>query len=212
MTSRKADRQLFQSLIRMPHSSNRFARLTVIQSRWKVQGKLGTIVRGNVSEYPKLCAVFQRDIGWVLGSRKPLQLVHSCVIEQYFPTLMFSCSSSFPFVFQSWTRKSNYISNLSAYCPKANLRVEPKRGTAIMWYNHVIDQSTGWLSDVDLMSYHGGCDVIRGHKWIVNNWINVIGKNWDDLRTWNDKHKPIKRERGPKNQAALWTCCWRKKS
>lgn len=104
---------------------------------------------------------------------------------------------------QSWTRKSNYISNLSAYCPKANLRVEPKRGTAIMWYNHVIDQSTGWLSDVDLMSYHGGCDVIRGHKWIVNNWINVIGKNWDDLRTWNDKHKPIKRERGPKNQAAL---------
>lgn len=141
--------------------------------------------------------------GWVLGSRKPLQLVHSCIIEQYFPTRMFSCSSSFPFVFQSWTRKSNYISNLSAYCPKANLRVEPKRGTAIMWYNHVIDQSTGWLSDVDLMSYHGGCDVIRGHKWIVNNWINVIGKNWDDLRTWNDKHKPIKRERGPKNQAAL---------
>ena len=72
-----------------------------------------------------------------------------------------------------------------------------------MWYNHVIDQSTGWLSDVDLMSYHGGCDVVKGYKWIVNNWINVIGKNWDDLRTWNDKHKPIKREKGLKHQAAL---------
>ena len=23
-------------------------------------------------------------------------------------------------------------------------------------------------------SYHGGCDVIRGVKWIANNWLNVI--------------------------------------
>ncbi|KAJ7337117.1 hypothetical protein OS493_009969 [Desmophyllum pertusum] len=94
---------------------------------------------------------------------------------------------------QAWTRKSNYLSNLSAYCSKANLRVEPKRGTAIMWYNHVINKSSGWLSSLDLMSYHGGCDVIKGHKWIVNNWINIIGKNWDDLRTWNDKHSTIEK-------------------
>ena len=64
-----------------------------------------------------------------------------------------------------------------------------------MWYNHVIDHSTGWLSSLDLMSYHGGCDVQNGHKWIVNNWINIIGKYWDDLRTWNDKHSKIKREK-----------------
>ncbi|KAL9975549.1 hypothetical protein ACROYT_G012721 [Oculina patagonica] len=97
------------------------------------------------------------------------------------------------FKLQAWTRKSNYLSNLSTYCSKANLRVQPKRGTAIMWYNHVIDQSTGWLSSLDLMSYHGGCDVIKGHKWIVNSWINIIGKNWNDLRTWNDRHSTIKR-------------------
>lgn len=72
-----------------------------------------------------------------------------------------------------------------------------------MWYNHVIDQSTGWLSNLDLMSYHGGCDVIKGHKWIVNNWINVIGQNWDDLRTWNDKHSIIKREKRPKHEDGL---------
>jgi len=72
-----------------------------------------------------------------------------------------------------------------------------------MWYNHVTDKSTGWLSDLDLMSYHGGCDVMKGHKWIVNNWINIIGKNWDDLRTWNDKHAPIKRENGRKHEGEL---------
>lgn len=53
--------------------------------------------------------------------------------------------------------------------------------------------------DVDFMFYYGGCDVIRGYKWIVNNWINVIGKNWDDLWMWNDKYELIKWERGFKN-------------
>ena len=60
-----------------------------------------------------------------------------------------------------------------------------------MWYNHVIDDTTGWLASLDLMSYHGGCDVKRGHKWIVNNWINVIGQDWDDLRTWDDKNRQV---------------------
>lgn len=90
-----------------------------------------------------------------------------------------------------WARKSSYLSNLSAYCSKANLRVAPKRGTAIMWYNHLIDESSGWLSTLDSMSYHGGCDVMKGHKWIVNNWINIVGNSWDDLRTWSDKHSRI---------------------
>ena len=90
-----------------------------------------------------------------------------------------------------WTRKSNYLSNLSAYCFRANLRVTPKCGTAIMWYNHKIDESTGWMSSLDSLSYHGGCDVIKGHKWIVNNWIDIIGDNWDDLRTWSGIHYRI---------------------
>ena len=95
------------------------------------------------------------------------------------------------FILQMWTRKSNYLSNLSAYCFRANLRVTPKRGTAIMWYNHKIDESTGWMSSLDSLSYHGGCDVIKGHKWIVNNWIDIIGDNWDDLRTWSGIHYRI---------------------
>ena len=26
------------------------------------------------------------------------------------------------------------------------------------------------------MTYHGGCDVITGTKWIANIWLNIAGK------------------------------------
>lgn len=57
------------------------------------EGKLGTIVSGHFSE--ALCG-----ISWVLRSGKLLQFIHY-IIQQYFPTLMFSSSSSFPLVFFS---------------------------------------------------------------------------------------------------------------
>lgn len=55
-----------------------------------------------------------------------------------------------------------------------------------MWYNHHVDKSTGWLAGLDGMSYHGGCDVDNGEKWITNNWINIMGKDFENIRTWND--------------------------
>lgn len=33
--------------------------------------------------------------------------------------------------------------------------------------------SIGWMGDVFNRSLHGGCDVLKGEKWIANNWINV---------------------------------------
>ncbi len=39
-----------------------------------------------------------------------------------------------------------------------------------MWYNHDIDKH-GWLGERDDFSLHGGCDIIKGEKWIANNWI-----------------------------------------
>ncbi|XP_068725292.1 transmembrane prolyl 4-hydroxylase-like [Montipora capricornis] len=132
-----------------------------------------------------------------------LRSLNNCRICRYITILYFlndveeGGHTAFPianndtFNYEEWSRKSNYLSNLSAYCSKANLKIAPKRGTAIMWYNHVIDESSAWLSNLDSMSYHGGCDVIKGHKWIVNNWINVIGNSWDDLRTWSDKYSRI---------------------
>ena len=41
----------------------------------------------------------------------------------------------------------------------------------MFWYNHHIDANTGWLGDMDSHGLHGGCDVIRGEKWISNVWL-----------------------------------------
>lgn len=56
-----------------------------------------------------------------------------------------------------------------------------------MWYNHVINEK-GTVGRLDLASYHGGCDVKQGEKWIMNNWINVLG---DEIKTWNDRNERL---------------------
>ncbi|XP_041453052.1 transmembrane prolyl 4-hydroxylase-like [Lytechinus variegatus] len=62
--------------------------------------------------------------------------------------------------------------DLNTNCYK-NLHVKPEYGKAIMWYNHHIDEETGWLSSQNKYSVHGGCAVTKGTKWIANNWITV---------------------------------------
>ena len=66
--------------------------------------------------------------------------------------------------------------NLSVNCHMANLVVPPKKGTAIMWYNNFIEPDSGLLGSVDRYSLHGGCDVIKGEKWIANNWLTAPTK------------------------------------
>ncbi|XP_022097191.1 transmembrane prolyl 4-hydroxylase-like isoform X2 [Acanthaster planci] len=63
--------------------------------------------------------------------------------------------------------------DLSRHCHEANLYVTPEKGKAVMWYNHYINETTGWLGSMNPYSLHGGCDVIQGTKWIANNWITV---------------------------------------
>lgn len=64
-------------------------------------------------------------------------------------------------------------SNLSSHCYDSNVLVRPRKGTAVMWYNHMISNVTGLLGPQDVRSLHGGCDVLEGYKWIANNWINA---------------------------------------
>ncbi|EDO36695.1 predicted protein, partial [Nematostella vectensis] len=63
--------------------------------------------------------------------------------------------------------------NLSVNCHRANLVVPPKKNMAIMWYNHHVDEDSGMLGLLDAYSLHGGCDVIKGEKWIANNWLTA---------------------------------------
>ena len=76
--------------------------------------------------------------------------------------------------------------DLSLHCHNANLLYKPKRGTAIMWYNHLVHPRTGWLGPADPMSTHGGCDVIKGVKWAANTWLNIGYNKDEDLRLWKD--------------------------
>ncbi|PIK45174.1 putative transmembrane prolyl 4-hydroxylase [Apostichopus japonicus] len=68
--------------------------------------------------------------------------------------------------------------DLSNYCKDANLIIKPRKGLAVMWYNHHINNTTGMLGEHNLFSLHGGCDVLKGEKWIANNWI-ALDENHD---------------------------------
>nr|XP_054764841.1 transmembrane prolyl 4-hydroxylase-like [Lytechinus pictus] len=65
------------------------------------------------------------------------------------------------------------IYDLSSHCYKSNVVVPPEKGKAILWYNHYLDEENGWIGENRNHSLHGGCDVIKGTKWIANNWITV---------------------------------------
>ena len=80
------------------------------------------------------------------------------------------CSVSCTFL-QDYEEKDRW--NLGSHCYDANVVVRPKKGTAVMWYNHMISNVTGLLGLHDVRSIHGGCDVLEGSKWIANNWINA---------------------------------------
>ena len=40
-----------------------------------------------------------------------------------------------------------------------------------MWYNFELDQESGWMGAREDRSLHGGCDILRGTKYVANNWI-----------------------------------------
>ncbi|XP_057291010.1 transmembrane prolyl 4-hydroxylase-like [Hydractinia symbiolongicarpus] len=70
--------------------------------------------------------------------------------------------------------------NLSEHCYDSNLVVKARKGTAVAWYNHLVDYK-GWLGALDEWSLHGGCEVRKGEKWIMNLWLTAPYK--DDVDT-----------------------------
>lgn len=49
--------------------------------------------------------------------------------------------------------------------PRANVKVKPVKGNAVLFYNCTPDGRE------DPMSFHGGAPVIRGEKWIATKWL-----------------------------------------
>nr|AXL97329.1 prolyl 4-hydroxylase [Conus miles] len=50
--------------------------------------------------------------------------------------------------------------------PKVGVSVSPVKGMALMWYNY-----QPHMKDRDRLTYHAGCPVLMGNKWIANKWI-----------------------------------------
>ena len=46
-------------------------------------------------------------------------------------------------------------------------------------------EESGWLGEMDEYSLHGGCDILKGEKWIANNWITAPYKDGVHIKsTW----------------------------
>ncbi|KAH9502645.1 Prolyl 4-hydroxylase subunit alpha-1 [Bulinus truncatus] len=49
--------------------------------------------------------------------------------------------------------------------PDADIVVSPEKGKAVFWYSYTP------AGEIDLSTYHAGCPVVIGEKWIINKWI-----------------------------------------
>ena len=62
-----------------------------------------------------------------------------------------------------------YLSSVEAgghtVFPQAGISVKPKMGSAIYWFN------IGARNNFDSRTYHLGCPVLYGNKWIANKWV-----------------------------------------
>ncbi|XP_061181743.1 transmembrane prolyl 4-hydroxylase-like [Saccostrea echinata] len=74
------------------------------------------------------------------------------------------------------------VIDLYRKCEDSPLRVAPAKGKAIIWYNHFVDEDTGWLGPLDEFTFHGGCPVKRGVKWIANFWVKTTDQKMKDLK------------------------------
>jgi prolyl 4-hydroxylase len=81
-------------------------------------------------------------------------------------------NSKSPFYLSTGTRIATlmvYMSNVDAggatVFPALGLTVWPVKGDSLFWYS--IDNA----GQVDLLTHHGGCPVLKGSKWITNKWI-----------------------------------------
>ena len=74
------------------------------------------------------------------------------------------------------------VGHLFKKCDTANLRINAQKRKAIVWYNHFVNEETGWMGDIDEYTFHGGCPVLEGEKWIANFWIKTDADKDKDVK------------------------------
>lgn len=66
---------------------------------------------------------------------------------------------------------SDSIGGSTAF-PKLGVAVKPKSGSALFWFNLLLDGSR------DDRSFHGACPTVKGIKWVSNKWIREGAQIW----------------------------------
>ena len=70
--------------------------------------------------------------------------------------------------------------------------VVPKRGTALLWYNHLPNERPKKWTDpghVDRLALHGGCELRNGVKWIATLWTNPPGWYQKQMKRYTPKQR-----------------------
>ena len=67
--------------------------------------------------------------------------------------------------FMAWLADTDAGGGTAYIYPGHESLITPKKGAAAFWYNLKSDLTR------DVTSYHAGCPVIKGNKWILNKWI-----------------------------------------
>ncbi|CRK98253.1 CLUMA_CG011615, isoform A [Clunio marinus] len=60
----------------------------------------------------------------------------------------------------------------STVFPYLRIKVDPKKGSAVFWYN----LSTS--GELEYYTRHAACPVLVGSKWVANKWIHEYGQEW----------------------------------
>ena len=60
---------------------------------------------------------------------------------------------------------------MSVEIPAGHFFLFCRMGDLAFWYNIELNQN------VDYLTFHGGCPVLVGSKWITNKWIREISTN-----------------------------------
>eukprot|EP00045_Choanoeca_perplexa_P002473 m.24630 g.24630 ORF g.24630 m.24630 type:complete len:353 (+) comp11537_c0_seq2:208-1266(+) len=128
-----------------------------------------------------------RETG-VRALKKPLS--HRCRLCRFMTVLYYLVDTEqgggtvFPLAnmneteYTKWKRSNHPLKYKQTRTCTPGTVVKPKRGKAVMWYNHHVDR--GYLGQLHERSLHGGCNVGKGSngkpstKWIANHWISAL--------------------------------------
>lgn len=104
----------------------------------------------------------------------------SCSLHQFQRKLYSVLTSMCDILLQTMMEKD--LVDLYRKCEESPLKVSPAKGKAVIWYNHFVDDANGWLGPLDEFTFHGGCPVKNGVKWIANFWVKTTDHKIKDLK------------------------------